>query len=165
MVESSAKFMQAVDASNVDVWELARQYVELMLNGIATAEYQIDWPDTPPPDAVLLSTAYAYLTRDVRSGVQFWLDLGSDGWWLRPNQPLTNPYVMSNRWPKGMPWTDAEEKAVRRETLGRLVIGLASRCDQSLYLGFSELGVNGTAQRGRLQRAIMQALSGRRGHE
>ncbi|MBC7316386.1 MAG: hypothetical protein H5T70_08215, partial [Chloroflexi bacterium] len=89
----------------------------------------------------------------------FWLDLGSDGWLNRPNQPLTHPYVLSRHWPIGRPWRDIEEEEARRETLARVLTGLAARCNRGLYLAFSELGLDGAEQRGRLQMAIVTVLA------
>jgi hypothetical protein len=166
LVESAAKFTEAVGRSDAtDRGELARSYVELILGGIASAEYLIDWPSEPPEDAAVLATAFAYVTRDLRSKVQVWLDLGAEGWWDRPNQPLTHPYVLSRQWTVGQPWREIEEDAARRQGLARLVHGLASRCDGRILLGSSELGVDGAEQSGPLQRAVLRAFAAGRRHD
>jgi len=158
LVESAYKFRTAAGQDpDLDHQAVARGYVELILGGIASAAYLLDWP-RPTPAAVLLAPAYAYLTRDVRSRYQFWMDLGSDGWWNRPNQPLTHPYVLSRHWEEGQPWRDVEEEQTRREALGRVIQGLAARCTGGIYLASSELGIGGEEQTGRLQRAVMVAL-------
>lgn len=159
LVESAAKFREAVgrDAA-IPAEDVAREYVQLLLEGIASAEYLLDWPPDSPVDGVILAPAYTYLTRDLRSDYQFWLDIGSDGWWNRPYQPLTHPYVLSRRWPVGQPWRDIEEEQVKRESLGRVISGLAARCRKGVFLAYSELGIDGTEQRGRLLRAIVNAL-------
>ncbi len=159
LVESTRKFREAVMSDGEDPTRVAREYVQLVLRGVASAEYLLDWPRPPRPDAVILGPAYAYITRDMRSEYQFWLDLGSDGWLNRPNQPLTHPYVLSRRWPIGRPWRDVEEEEARRETLARVLTGLAARCNRGLYLAFSELGLDGAEQRGRLQMAIVTVLA------
>ncbi|MBN1402417.1 MAG: hypothetical protein JXA74_16365, partial [Anaerolineae bacterium] len=99
-----------------------------------------------------------------RSQYQFWIDLGSDGWWNRPNQPLTHPYVLSRNWPVGRPWRDVEEEESRREALGQVLQGLAARCTRGIYLGFCELGLDGSEQSGRLQRAVAAAMQRTLGH-
>ena len=173
LVESARKFVEAVSWNEGAVsWNegavsldsrampgsLAQEYVQLILGGIASAEYVVDRPERVEDEAVLLAPAHAYLTRDVRSAYQFWIDLGSDGWWNRPNQPLTHPYVLSRNWPVGQPWRDVEEEQSKREALGQVVEGLAARCTQGIYLAFSELGLDGSEQSGRLQRAVATAL-------
>ena len=169
LVESAAKFRAAVSLDEtLDEREVAREYVHLIMGGIASAEYLVDWPRPARTEAVTLAPAYAYLTRDLRSTYQFWIDLGSDGWWNRPNQPLTHPYVLSRRWPNvlsrrwpmGQPWRDIEEDQAKREALGRVVQGLAARCTGGIFLAYSDLGIDGVERRSRLQRAIMTAMSG-----
>jgi hypothetical protein len=158
LVESAFKFREAVGPEDlVPSEEVAREYVQLLWGGIASAEYLLDRPQ--PEEGVILAPAYAYLTRDLRSAYQFWIDLGSDGWWHRPNQPLTHPYVLSARWPLGQPWRDVEEDRANREALARVILGLAARCTRGIFLGYSELGLDGQEQNGRLQRALMLALT------
>jgi len=159
LVESAQKFREAVGRDvAIPQEDIAREYVQLILGGIASAEYLLDWPAERPADAVILAPAYTYLTRDIRSCFQFWIDVGADGWWHRPYQPLTQPYVLSKRWPPGRPWRDIEEDSARREALGRVVTGLTARCREGIYLAYSELGIDGSEQRGRLQRAVVSAL-------
>ncbi len=167
LVESAAKFTDAVarpgpDESSASV---AGEYAELMMAGIASAEYLMDWPQLDEGEGVLLAPAYAYITRDVRSDYQFWIDLGADGWWDRPNQPLTQPYILSRHWPVGRPWRDIEEEAVRRAALRRVLTALAARCHKGLYLAFSQLGLDGNEQRGRLQTALLPILTRMRLHD
>ena len=160
LVESVTKFSAAV-GGDTEMREgfVGEAYVQLILGGLASAEYLLDWPRHLDDDAVILAPAYTYLTRDIRSRYQVWLDLGSEGWWNRPNQPLTQPYVLSRHWPAGAPWRDVEEDRSKREALGRVVLGLAARCTDGIYLAYSELGINGGEEWGRLQSAILRALT------
>ena len=160
LVESAYKFRRAIERDGgLSVTDVACDYVQFILGGIASAQYLLDWPDPERDEGILLAPVHAYLTRDVRSDHQFWIDVGSDGWWNRPNQPLTHPYVLSRRWPVGQPWRDIEEEQVRRESLGRVIQGLAARCRGNIYLAYSELGIDGNEQGGRLQRAVVTAMS------
>jgi len=51
---------------------------------------------------------------------QFWLDIGSQGWWARLDQPLTQPYVLNRNWQHGKQWTDLEEFETIRKPLPEL---------------------------------------------
>ena len=162
LVESVSRFYQALrrDGALPDD-EIGSQYVELLLSGLASASYVADWPLTVPDGAVVLAPAQSYLTRDLRCDYQFWLDLGSIGWWTRPNQPLTNPYVLARSWPIGHPWRDIEEQQASREALGRVIVGLAARCHKGIYMAHCDLGLDGAEQQGRLHRVLMAALGPR----
>ncbi len=144
--------------SGSDPLETGQAFMNLVLGGMASAEYLLDWQQTED-DAVLLTPAYAYLTREQSSDYQFWMDLGANGWWTRPNQPLTHPYVLSRNWLLGAKWSDREENEARRTALARVLRGLASRCTGGIYLASSRLGMNGEEQSGPLLRAVLVAMT------
>ncbi len=163
LVESCAKFRQAVQeavagiSGDIPLKDLGREYTALVLGDVAAAEYVADRAE-PDPNAILLAPAYSFLTRDVRSAYLVWADLSSEGWWHRPNQPLTHPYVLSRQWPRGRLWQDTDEQAAERESLARVLIGLAARCTQGIILASSQYGIGGEEQRGRLERAVLTAM-------
>jgi hypothetical protein len=94
--------------------------------------------------------------------VQFWLDVGSRGWFERLYQPLTHPYVLSRNWPPSTPWTDNDEMTANQQTLQRLALGLLHRCREALYLGLSDLNEQGYEQQGPLLKAFNRILRGRK---
>lgn len=165
LVESAYKFRLAAAAqhktpgaeSGSEPAARSAMFTAFTLKGLASAEYVLDRPEEAD-DAVLLAPAFAYLTRGIRSRYQFWCDLRSDGWWNRPNQPLTHPYILSRHWRAGRQWFDADEDQARREVLGRVLMGLAARCSGGIFLALSELGINGEEQSGRLERILQNAL-------
>ncbi|MBP8292627.1 MAG: AAA family ATPase [Caldilineaceae bacterium] len=174
MVESARKFRWAfedVTATQVAVapppatgqapatatTRLGRAYLDLAEAGALGALYVPGW--RPAEDAVLLAPAYTFLLRNRAATVQFWLDIGASGWWERLYQPLTHPYVLSNRWQTGAPWTDADEYNTRQETLRRLLLGLIRRTRRDLYLGISDFSESGYEQRGPLLMLVNQVLA------
>lgn len=135
----------------------AQEYVELVRDGVMAAQYIRDW-EADQADAVLLAPAFTFLMSNRPVEVQFWLNVGSAGWWERLYQPLTHPYVLSRHWQAGKLWLDSDEVAARQETLQRLTQGLLRRCRRTLYLGLSELGEDGHEQQGALLMAIQRVL-------
>jgi hypothetical protein len=90
--------------------------------------------------------------------IQFWLDLGSQGWWERLYQPLTHPYVLTRHWQTGRLWTDADEVAANRVTLSRLTSGLIRRCRKGIILCTNRMNEQGDEQRGLLLQSIQSIL-------
>jgi hypothetical protein len=140
-----------------DEKSLGQEYVEMVRDGVVAAQYVRSW-QRQPEDAVLLAPAYTFLMSNRPVAHQFWLDVGSTGWWERLYQPLTHPYVLSRRWPAGKPWTDADEYEARQDALGCLALGLIRRCRRQIHLGLSEMGEQGHEQRGPLLQAIQHVL-------
>jgi hypothetical protein len=136
---------------------LGQEYIEMVQDGVIAAQYLHSWR-LRPEDAVLLAPAYTFLMNNRPVDVQFWLDVGGGGWWERLYQPLTQPYVLSRRWPRDKVWTDDDEVEARQETLHRLAQGLVRRCRRKIYLGLSELGEHGREQKGQLLSVIQRVL-------
>ena len=136
---------------------LGQEYVELVREGVVAAQYVRSWR-RQPADAVLLAPAHTFLMSNRPVDHQFWLDVGSTGWRERLNQPLPHPYVLSRSWDSAAQWPDLDEYAARREALYCLALGLVRRCRVQVHLGLSELGEQGSEQRGPLLRAIQRVL-------
>jgi hypothetical protein len=158
LIDSARRFRWIVAGSLPEEQELlAAQYVRLVQEGVVAAQYIRSW-NTPTQGAVFLAPAYTFLMSNRPVDYQFWLDVGGYGWSERLYQPLTQPYVLSRRWPPGAPWTDQEEFASSQEALFRLAIGLIRRCRQSIYLGLSDLGEGGFEMKGPFLKAIQRVL-------
>jgi hypothetical protein len=158
LIESARKFREVVEgnAAGEDADALGKEYVRMVEEGVLAAQYVRSW--RVEEDAVLLAPAYTYLISNRPVDYQFWLNVGSTGWWERIYQPLTHPYVLSRSWPPGRTWTDEDEFEAERATLYRLVLGLARRCRKKIYLGISDLSEEGYEQKGPLLQAIQAAL-------
>ena len=165
LIESIQKFRQAMEASGDTTLDLGREYLYMLRDGVIAAQYLEAW-QTRPVEAVLLAPAHTFLMMNRPVAVQFWLDVGSNGWWERLFQPLTQPYVLSRSWEPGRLWTDADYLSSNQQALARLVTGLLRRCRSSLYLGLNDLGEAGFEQRGPLLKAIWKMqLETQSGHE
>jgi hypothetical protein len=147
-----------MDASGepLPVLEMGKDYLQMLADGVIAAQYIESWKmeDT---DSVLLAPAYTFLMINHPVTVQFWLDVGSPGWWERLSQPLTQPYILSRAWMEREPgslWTDADEVASNQQALASLLTGLLRRCRERIYVGLSDLDASGYEQRGPLLKAI-----------
>lgn len=158
LIESIQKFRWAAAESLVQAGiPVGKEYLDMVREGVIAAQYLRSW-QTEVDEAVLLTPAYTYLMSNRPVEVQFWLDIGSRGWFERLFQPLTHPYVLSRSWTPGRQWTDADEYETSRQSLYRLATGLARRCRRKIILCQSELGEQGFEQRGQLLYAFQQIL-------
>ena len=97
LIESIQKFRQAMEASGDTSIDVGREYLAMLQDGVIAAQYLEAW-QTAPAEAVLIAPAHTFLMMNQPATVQFWLDVGSGGWWERLFQPLTQPYVLSRAW-------------------------------------------------------------------
>ncbi len=158
LVESVMKFRRVAGMPlSEEGIPLGKEYLEMVEDGVIAAQYLSRW-DTNPGDAVFFAPAYTFLMANRPVDYQFWLNVGSRGWYERLNQPLTHPYVLSRDWLSGQPWTDTLEEQASQEALHRLTLGLLHRCRRGVFLGLSTLNEGGFEHKGELLRVIDQGL-------
>ena len=164
LVESVQKFRQAVAEGEREEGnegkegdDLGREYLDMVEDGVIAAQYVRGWQEVDR-NAVLLAPAHTFLMMNRPVDYQFWLDIGSRGWYERLYQPLTHPYVLSRHWQPGRQWDHDDEEAANQERLYRLAVGLLLRCRKQVFLGLSELGEQGYEQRGPLLWAFNHVL-------
>ena len=154
LTTSTKKFRQVM-VNNVDFSEIncGREYTTTLQKGLIGAQFFKPASDNPA-DAVLIAPAFTYLMTNRAVKYQLWLDIGSNGWWERLNQPLTHPYILNRHWQRGNKWQDANEIKANQESLARLVRGLLRRCNQHLYLYTAGMDDQGREQRNQLLQAF-----------
>ncbi len=159
LVDSAREFRWSLDfMSRYDAQiDLGLDYVRMVDRGVIANSYLRDWI-ADVEEGVLIAPAYTYLLNNRPVDVQFWLNIGGEGWSRRLYQPLTHPHVLSRGWPPGAVWTEDDEQAMNRLTLGRLLLALTRRCRKAIYLGYSELSDSGYEPRGLLLETIQSLL-------
>lgn len=154
LIESIQKFRRVVNMeTDQNPASFGKEYIQMVYSGVMAAQYLGDWGETDD-NAVLLAPAYTFLMTNRPARVQFWLEIGSMGWWERLYQPLTHPYVLSRQWDGESVWTDVEERASNRSSLDRLVHGLIRRCSDRIYLYTTGMDSQGREQRSELLHAV-----------
>jgi hypothetical protein len=150
LIESAQKFRRATSRTHLQSGMISgKEYIRMVEEGVVGTQYLVPQLE-PTPDAVFIAPAFTFLMINRPVDYQFWLDLGSQGWWERLYQPLTHPYILTRHWPEGRVWTDADEVAVDQITLTRLVNGLIRRCRKGIYLCTNRMNEQGDEPRGPL---------------
>ena len=154
LIESIQKFRLATTGVTLgEPKPLGLEYIQMVQAGVVAAQYIQTWFDQPE-DSVFIAPAYTFLMSNRPVSYQFWLDIGSQGWWERRYQPLTHPFILRRHWIPGQVWTDAHEFETNQRLLTRLVSGLILRCRQGIFLCFLGVNEQGREQRGLLLTAL-----------
>ena len=148
-VRSFRLFSQEV--FNYDYSLIGREYIQNVEQGLIPAAFNNQSTDD---NAVLIAPAYTFLMKNRPVAFQFWLDIGSLGWWERLYQPLTNPYVFRKNWRRGAIWTEQEEYETNQQVMGRLVNGLLNRCTGGVIAASVQINEYGSENHGPLLQAL-----------
>ncbi len=159
LVQSSRKFRQTLSADgSISKKEFPKTYIELVETGLLSTQFYEFNESLEPEDFVIISPAHSFLMRNKPVSYQFWLEIGSPGWWARLDQPLTQPYVLNRNWKEGSRWTDIEEYNTNQSNLARVVNGLLARCKEKVILVSVDINQQGDEQRGALMVALQTLL-------
>lgn len=158
LIESFQKFRRVLEScDDINCDDINAEFIRFVRQGVIASQYLVSQKQERP-DSVLVAPAYSFLLQNHPVRFQFWLDIGSQGWWQRPDQPLTHPYVLSRNWPEGRKWTDVDEVNAARHNLTRLVGGLVSRCTDQIFICPLSLNERGMEERGPLLTAFNKLL-------
>lgn len=158
LIESFQKFRQSLDRkTQADQALAARAFVEALDSGLISAFYLSDW-ESQTSEQVLIAPVMSYLMRNEPVDYQFWLNIGSKGWYERLEQPLTHPIVLSRHWIEGKQWTAEDENAYNQANLQRILSGLLLRCREKVFALSSDYNEAGIEERGQLLNLFQNLL-------
>jgi hypothetical protein len=159
LIHSSRQFRQTLSADgSISEKDFSKTYIELIESGLLSTQYFEFIDSFEPEECVQISPAHSFLMRNKPVSYQFWLEIGSPGWWARLDQPLTQPYVLNRNWKEGSRWTDVDEFNTNQNNLARIVNGLLARCKKKVILVSVDINQQGDEQRGALMVALQTLL-------
>ena len=150
LVQSYQKFKRPLAADQgADASYLGREYYKALSQGLLSALFVPEEEIIGEP-GVLIAPVMTFLMQNRAVEHQFWLNLGSKGWYERLEQPLTHPYVLNRQWESRKKWTTDDEMALGRFNLERTLVGLLRRCSGQVHLCTSDYGEAGIEEKGLL---------------
>jgi hypothetical protein len=132
---------------------LGKAYIESVENGLLPSSFAGINNDE---NGILISPAHTFLMQNRAVDYQFWLDIGSLGWWERLYQPLTNPYVYQKHWGEGAAWNENREFAINQAMMAKLVNGLLLRCQRGVFAAIVQTNEFGAQNSGPLLKAFQK---------
>ncbi|MGB4631383.1 MAG: hypothetical protein WBI02_05525, partial [Tepidanaerobacteraceae bacterium] len=154
VLDSATKVHKALERYHGDAEDVDRCFIDLVQKGTLAAD-MLHRPKVER-DKVILTTALNFVLNPNIAAVdyQFWVDIGSRYWMRGIAKELTNPWVLSRRWRKGLVWDDELDQKVRVEKLARQIRGLLCKCKKGIYIAHSQLSSQGFEQDGILLEAF-----------
>ncbi len=158
LVDSIAKFRTSAGIiQEFNNQSLGLEYFKMVKSGILANQYLSSWTDRQP-GKVYIAPAYTFLLSNYPVDYQFWLDVGSRGWYERIYQPLTNPQILQRYWNTDHLWRDKDEYELNLGNLSRLVTGLTRRCKKEITFCLTDTDERGYEQTGLLIQALSHVL-------
>ncbi|OBR90274.1 hypothetical protein CLRAG_34490 [Clostridium ragsdalei P11] len=97
---------------------------------------------------IILSSAFNFLTSNIKSSVQIWTDVTSNLWSPRNIKKFSNDCVLKKSWNENVVYTEEIETRNRRKNLYSVAKALLRKCSGRIYLYGSEYSEMGYEQNG-----------------
>lgn len=132
-------------------------FIEALKSSIKDYYTLLELEDFKDEDLVVLTTPYTYISHNMKSDIQIWLDIGSNMWSMKSEKEISNVHVLKKSFTEGNIYTDDVEEFYKEYYLNNTIYNLLLNAEK-VYAYKSEYTVNGYIQEGSLYRLILKLI-------
>lgn len=132
-------------------------FIEALKSSIKDYYTLLELEDFKDEDLVVLTTPYTYLSHNMKSDIQIWLDIGSNMWSMKSEKEISNVHVLKKSFIEGNIYTDDVEEFYKEYYLNNTIYNLLLNTEK-VYAYKSEYTVNGYIQEGSLYGLILKLI-------
>lgn len=132
-------------------------FIEALKSSIKDFYTLLELEDFKDEDLVVLTTPYTYISHNMKSDIQIWLDIGSNMWSMKSEKEISNVHVLKKSFTEGNIYTDDVEEFYKEYYLNNTIYNLLLNAEK-VYAYKSEYTVNGYIQEGSLYGLILKLI-------
>lgn len=132
-------------------------FIEALKSSIKDYYTLLELEDFKDEDLVVLTTPYTYISHNMKSDIQIWLDIGSNMWSMKSEKEISNVHVLKKSFIEGNIYTDDVEEFYKEYYLNNTIYNLLLNTEK-VYAYKSEYTVNGYIQEGSLYGLILKLI-------
>lgn len=132
-------------------------FIEALKSSIKDYYTLLELEDFKDEDLVVLTTLYTYISHNMKSDIQIWLDIGSNMWSMKSEKEISNVHVLKKSFIEGNIYTDDVEEFYKEYYLNNTIYNLLLNAEK-VYAYKSEYTVNGYIQEGSLYGLILKLI-------
>ncbi|GIM31766.1 hypothetical protein [Paraclostridium bifermentans] len=132
-------------------------FIEALKSSIKDYYTLLELEDFKDEDLVVLTTPYTYISHNMKSYIQIWLDIGSNMWSMKSEKEISNVHVLKKSFIEGNIYTDDVEEFYKEYYLKNTIYNLLLNTEK-VYAYKSEYTVNGYIQEGSLYGLILKLI-------
>ncbi|WP_419742551.1 hypothetical protein [Paraclostridium dentum] len=132
-------------------------FIEALKSSIKDYYTLLELEDFKDEDLVVLTTPYTYISHNMKSDIQIWLDIGSNMWSMKSEKEISNVHVLKKSFIEGNIYTEDVEEFYKEYYLKNTIYNLLLNTGK-VYAYKSEYTVNGYIQEGSLYGLILKLI-------
>ncbi|MBZ6007421.1 hypothetical protein K1514_16135 [Paraclostridium bifermentans] len=132
-------------------------FIEALKSSIKDYYTLLELEDFKDEDLVVLTTPYTYISHNMKSDIQIWLDIGSNMWSMKSEKEISNVHVLKKSFVECNIYTEDIEEFYKDYYLNNTIYNLLLNT-KKVYAYKSEYTVNGYIQEGSLYGLILKLI-------
>ena len=132
-------------------------FIEALKSSIKDYYTLLELEDFKDEDLVVLTTPYTYISHNMKSDIQIWLDIGSNMWSMKSEKEISNVHVLKKSFIEGNIYTEDIEEFYKEYYLKNTIYNLLLNTEK-VYAYKSEYTINGYIQEGSLYGLILKLI-------
>ena len=110
-------------------------------------------------ECVILATPYNYLSSNINSDIQIWVDITNNTWNMKNEKELSNVHVLKKTYKEKTIYTEEMENKYKKYYLANTLNCLIRKCNKKIYAYGSEYTVNGYVQESLLYTVLLRLIN------
>lgn len=158
IIQESENFTENISLLGInDNKSKEKIFIEALKSSIKDYYTLLELEDFKDEDLVVLTTPYTYISHNMKSDIQIWLDIGSNMWSMKSEKEISNVHVLKKSFIEGNMYTDDVEEFYKEYYLKNTIYNLLLNTEK-VYAYKSEYTVNGYIQEGSLYGLILKLI-------
>lgn len=158
IIQESENFTENISLLGInDNKSKEKIFIEALKSSIKDYYTLLELEDFKDEDLVVLTTPYTYISHNMKSDIQIWLDIGSNMWSMKSEKEISNVHVLKKSFIEGNMYTDDVEEFYKEYYLKNTIYNLILNTEK-VYAYKSEYTVNGYIQEGSLYGLILKLI-------
>lgn len=159
IIQESENFTENISLLGINNNNKSKEkiFIEALKSSIKDYYTLLELEDFKDEDLVVLTTPYTYISHNMKSDIQIWLDIGSNMWSMKSEKEISNVHVLKKSFIEGNIYTDDVEEFYKEYYLKNTIYNLLLNTEK-VYAYKSEYTVNGYIQEGSLYGLILKLI-------
>ncbi|MGL5755102.1 MAG: hypothetical protein ACRCYC_07215, partial [Paraclostridium sp.] len=158
IIQESENFTESIKLLGLDSKKTKEKiFIEALKTNIKDYYSLWDIEEFKQLDSVVLTTPYAYISQNMKTPIQIWLDIGSNMWSMKSEKEISNVHVLKKSFKDDEIYTEDKEEFYREYYLYNTIYNLLINT-KKVYAFKSEYTVNGYIQEGILYSLLLKLI-------
>ncbi|MEG2985402.1 MAG: hypothetical protein RR835_11925 [Peptostreptococcaceae bacterium] len=158
IIQESESFTESINLLGLDSKKTKEKiFIEALKTNIKDYYSLGELEEFKQLDSVVLTTPYAYISQNMKTPIQIWLDVGSNMWSMKCEKEISNVHVLKRSFKDNEIYTEDMEEFYKEYYLYNTIYNLLINT-QKVYSYKSEYTVNGYIQEGILYSLLLKLI-------